>query len=383
MTSRRILCLSFSPIHTDARVLRQLTVLGRYGEVTTLGYGPTPSGATHHLEVPASASSLPQTPVGVLKLALRRHARLELTAPGERAALRLLAGSAPYDLVVANDARALPLAHAIAGTAPVWADLHEWAPDENTTSIPWRLLVKPYMDALCRRYLPRVAATTTVGRAIADLYRERYGVSPVVVRNAGPRRDLAPSPSDGDRIRLVHSGVAVRERNIEALIDATAALDERFTLDLYLMGEGRYVDGLRARAAATPRVTVHPPVRPDEIPSTLNRYDLGVYLLPLRTLNHRLMLPNKFFDFVQARIGIVMSPAEETARLIAEHGLGPLLPDTRVDTLVAALRALGTGDVETFKRNADVAAEKLNSDEDVAAMSGLVERLTAAPTPRS
>jgi hypothetical protein len=379
----RILCMSFSPIHTDARVLRQLAVLARYGEVTTLGYGPAPTGATYHLELSASAASLPQTPVGVVRLGLRRHAALELTAPGERAALRLLAGSKPYDLVVANDARALPLAHTVAGTAPIWADLHEWAPDENTTNIPWRILVKPYMDALCRRYLPHVAAVSTVGRAIAELYRERYGVDPVLVRNAGPKRQLVPTPLDGDRIRLVHSGVAVRERNIEALIDATAALDERFTLDLYLMGEDRYADGLRARAAATPRVTVHPPVRPDEIPSTLNRYDLGVYLLPLRTLNHRLMLPNKFFDFVQARIGIVMSPAEETARLIADHGLGPALPDTRLETLVTTLRDLRAEDVEEYKRNAHIAAPNLSSEEDVAAMSRLVERLIAPPSQRS
>jgi hypothetical protein len=260
--------------------------------------------------------------------------------------------------------------------------LHEWAPEENTTNVPWRILVKPYMDALCRRYLSGVAAVTTVGQSIAELYRQRYGVAPVVVRNAGPRRDLTPSPLDGDRIRLVHSGVAVRERNIEALIDATAALDERFTLDLYLMGEGRYLHSLHRRAAAHPRVTVHPPVRPDEIPATLNRYDLGVYLLPLRTLNHRLMLPNKFFDFVQARIGIVMSPAEETARLIAEHGLGPSLPDTRLETLVSALRSIRTEDLAAYKRNADIAAARLSSEEDLAAMSSLVERLTASPSRR-
>lgn len=40
----RILCVSFSPIHADSRVLRQLEVLREHGEVTTVGYGPAPEG---------------------------------------------------------------------------------------------------------------------------------------------------------------------------------------------------------------------------------------------------------------------------------------------------------------------------------------------------
>ena len=56
---------------------------------------------------------------------------------------------------------------------------------------------------------------------------------------------------------------------------------------------------------------VHPPVTPAELPSSLNAFDVGVYVLPPRTMNHRLMLPNKFFDFVQARLALVFSTAVE------------------------------------------------------------------------
>ncbi len=361
----RILCISFSPISTDARVLRQIAVLAEFGEVTTLGYGPTPPGATAHLEVDRAAASLPQTTGGVLRLALRAHRSVELTAPGERAGRALLADQAPFDLVVANDARALPLAVDVANGAPVWADLHEWAREENTASAAWRLLVAPYMDALCRRYLPRVAAVTTVNQSIAELYRERYGVMPGVVRNAIAEQPLTPSPVEGDQVRLVHSGIAVPERNIEALIDATAALDERFTLDLYLMGdESGHLGQLRRRAEGVPRVSIHPPVPPAELPATLNAYDLGVYLLPIASLNHQLMLPNKFFDFVQARLGVLISPATETSALIAQHDLGPRLTDHSVAGLVSALSALSPDDVRRYKRNAHAAAGALSSAAD-------------------
>lgn len=372
----RILSISFSPLRRDSRVLRQLAILREFGDVTTVGYGEAPDGVANHIEVPLSAASLPQTPGGVARLALHRHHAVELKAPAELSALPQLTGTGPYDLVVANDARALPLAFAVADGAPIWADLHEWAPEENSTILSWRLLVGPYMDALCRRYLPLVTEVTVVGGGIGDLYRERYGIAtPALVRNAGPWQDLTPSPVEPGRIRLVHSGIAVPERNIEALIEAMHVLDDRFSLDLYLVGTPEYLGSLRSLASDSPRITFHDPVHPTALPATLNRYDLGVYLLPLRTRNHRLMLPNKFFDFVQARLGQLISPAEETAALIARHGLGPALPDHSVAGLVAALSPLTDEQVAEFKQHAHDAAHELSSAPDEQTMRSLVARL--------
>lgn len=372
----RILCISFSNIAIDARVLRQLRILAEFGEVTTLGYGEAPEAATTHLRVPDSDASLPQTVAGVTRLALRQHRAVELTAPGERRGAELLTGLEPFDLVVANDARAIPLAVSVARGAPIWADLHEWAKEENTTNLLWRLLVAPYMDALCRRYLGSMAAITTVNQSIAHLYDERYGVLPQVVRNAIAHQNLTPSAVDPTKIRLVHSGVAVPERNIEALIEATAELDERFELDLYLMGDDDgYLGELRAQCASLPRVRIRPPVAPHELPQTLNAYDLGVYLLPIRSLNHQLMLPNKFFDFVQARLGVIISPATETSALIEQYDLGPRLTDHSVSGLVRALSSLSVDDIARYKNNAHEAAAALSSSSDEATMRSIVGQL--------
>lgn len=372
----RILCISFSPLTTDARVLRQLSVLTEFGDVTTIGYGGKPDHAAHHVQIPDTASSLPRTLTGVARLALRLHKRLELTAPGERAALSALDENARFDVVVANDARALPLAFAVSHGAPVLGDLHEWAREENTASVLWRLLIAPYMHALCRRYLSRLSAITTVNASIAALYLAEYGETVDVVRNAIARQDLRPTPVDDGVVRLVHSGIAVPERNIEAIIDAASRLGSRFTLDLYLMGDRNgYLGSLIKRAAPMPNVRVHDPVPPSALPETLNAGDLGVYLLPVKSLNHELMLPNKFFDFVQARVGVVMSPARETSALIREYQLGPQLSGHSIDELVSVLGALSSEEIRTFKQKAHEAADVLNSDEDLATMRRILGTL--------
>ncbi|WDF32397.1 hypothetical protein PTW37_11010 [Arthrobacter agilis] len=347
------------------------------GDVTTLGFGGRPEGAVEHLEIDSTLASLPQTFSGVALLALRRHRRVELAAPAVQAALRLLEGR-HFDVIIANEARALPLAHKVAAGAAIWGDMHEWAPEERTQLLSWRLLVAPHMRYVCRTYLPRTEAVTTVNQSIADLYDQQFGLRTEVVRNSLPDSGLAVSPLDGARIRLVHSGGAVPGRNIESIIEAVRELDDRFTLDLFLVEArdgGRYLAKLKHLAGDSDRITFHPPVAPAALPVTLNAFDIGVYQLPPATTNQRLALPNKFFDFVQARLGLVFGPSEEIARLIREHDLGRVTADFAAGSLTAALRDLTPEQVAEFKTNADRAASILSSEADEAVTRGILRRL--------
>ena len=179
----------------------------------------------------------------------------------------------------------------------------------------------------------------------------------------------------------MHSGGAVPGRNLEVLIEATLRLDERFSLDFFLIGArdgGRYLARLKALAGGSPRVVFHPAVAPHELPATLNAYDVGIYAIPPKTSNHRFMLPNKFFDFVQARLGIVFGPTVETTALIKKYHLGIVTADFTVEAMVAALTSLTPARVTEFKRNANAAAPQLSSTEDESVQRGIVTRLLAA-----
>ncbi|MGF2948492.1 hypothetical protein ACQUSX_04465 [Microbacterium sp. YY-02] len=380
MDRPRILCVSFSDIRSDARVLRQLEVLARHGEVTTLSYGDRPDSASDHLSIPADLPSLPQTLFGVVRLALRRFASVAMEAPAVKAARDLLLGR-EFDIVVANEARALPLAFEVAGSPKVWCDLHEWAPAERTHVLSWRLLVAPFMTWVCAQYLPRVDAATTVNTSIAQMYEQQFGVHCDIVRNAvAYRPDLRPTPP-GECIRLVHSGGAVPGRNLEAIIDAVDLLGDGYTLDLYLVQSRQaesYWKQLVARIASSPRTRLHAAVTPEELPATLNPHDLGVYALPPHTPNHRLMLPNKFFDFVQARLGFVFGPSVETDRLIMENGLGVIATGYKASDLADAIRGLTAEQIKGFKSATDAVALRLSSEADVLMEEQILSRLTAA-----
>lgn len=381
-----ILVISLSPIARDARVLREISALQECGEVVSLGYGPTPPGVAHHLEIPQSLPSLPQTIPGVLRLALRRWKAVELGAPAAAYGARLVREYCErtghrFGLVVANDARALPLADAVRGDAPVWGDMHEWAPEERTHILSWRLLVAPFMDYLCRVYLPRCGAVSTVGPRIADLYRERYGVTTDVVRNAAAFADLRPSPAAPDGIiRLVHSGAAVYGRALERTIDAVIEGPEHLELALYLVpgGDGgKYLQQLKDRAAKCDRISFPDPVPATDLPRVLNEYDVGVFWIPPVTTNARLTLPNKIFDFIQARLAVAVGPTVEMAELVRSYDLGWVSDGYEVSDIVSTLAALSPQDIAERKRAADRAAHELSFEHEARVIARIARELIA------
>ena len=210
--------------------------------------------------------------------------------------------------------------------------------------------------------------------------RNEFGVDADIVRNAiAYRADLAPTPVRDDVVRFVHSGGAVPGRNIEAIIDAVDELGDGYTLDLYLIPSrdgGAYWRGLQEQIASSAATTLHDPVPPERLPDVLNAYDLGVFLLPPLTPNHRHMLPNKFFDFVQARLGLVFGTSVETDRIIAEFQLGVVTEDYGAHDIVSAVRRLSREEIGQFKRNTDTAAETLSSQSDIATERDIPRRLS-------
>lgn len=380
MTRPSLLVLSFSPIAADARVLKQVRLFAERYDVTTCGYGPAPEGVVRHLQVPDDAVYWRKDPLALLTF---RH-RAVLARNAAIAAARPLLEGLTFDVVLADDVDAVPLAVEIAprlasGRAAVHADLHEYAPAQNEELLRWRLFVAPYVRWLLRRYVTQAASVTTVAPGIAEAYRREYGLDAGVVVNAAPYAEREPGPV-GDPLRLVHTGAGLRGRRLEIMIDAVRLTRADVTLDLVLTpNDPEYVAELRTRAASVPGVTVHDPVPYADVDRVLARHDVGVFVLPPVNRNYANALPNKLFDFVQARLGIIVGPGPEMARLVREHGLGAVASDNTAEALAAALDDVTPDDVARWKAASHAAARALSAEEQSGAWERAVDAIAAAP----
>lgn len=357
----RVAIISFSPLNRDPRILKQLALLRGEHEVTTVGYEEAPIGVTRHIRVPDEFAiwQYPRLPVVLHRYRAAYEGNPAIAFVRER----LHPGA--YDAVVANDVDAAGLA--------VWAkprhgfhlDLHEFAPEQNSEMWRFRAFVAPFLRWQLRSFAVRAASTTTVGPTIAERYRTEFGLDPGVVMNAAPLRDLKPHATT-EIIRLVHVGAALPNRRLETMIvgagDAARA-GAPVTLDIHLIpNHPSYVSDLADLAEQYPSVALHPPVPHAELIATLARYDVGVHLLAPTNYNNAMALPNKLFDFVQARLGVVTGPSPEMARIVDAHDLGVVTADFTAASLAEALQTLTPASVDRFKWAAARAAPALSAE---------------------
>jgi len=351
----RVLVISFSDLASDPRVDRQIAALCGRHEVIAAGLAP-PSHDAEFVDITTPRLGLGAGGMGIARLAAHRFESAYWRHPKNREVLRRLRGMAA-DVVLANDIPTLPIAVSLG--LPVVLDAHEFAPEEFSNRRWWRTLIRPYVDWQCRRYLPEVEAVTTVGKEIADAYERCYGVRPTLVSNAPPYADLSPSAVEPP-VRVLHHGAAVRGRGLEEMLRLTELLDDRFTVDFVLVeGSPGFRNELIARAKDNPRARFPSPVAMRELVSMANAYDIGMFLLPPTNLNWCYALPNKFFEFIQARLAVAIGPSPEMAAIVTRYGCGVVAADFSPEALAAELNSLDTTQIAAFKRASHAAAADL------------------------
>lgn len=380
MGDDRILIVCFTDLERDPRVNRQIRFLSERYPVTAAGLADPCVEGVSFIPLDAAPKPFLRRAAGALRLAARRYEAYYWRRSDVRLCLERLRGNGA-SVILANDIDTLPVALASAGEkTAVWYDAHEYAPLEFEEDLVFRLLHKPYRSYLCNRYIPRASAMMTVCDSISEVYERDTGVRPEVVWNAPDFEELTPSEPDrsGKVIRLVHHGGAQRSRGIEGMIRMMRHLDGRFELNLVLVGNDRgYMDELRSLAGDDRRIRFLEPVPMRDLSGFLNRFDVGVYILKPTNFNNRHALPNKFFEFVQARLAVAIGPSPEMARLVGRHDLGMVADDFEPETLARLLSSLDLERLMSYKRNAHAAAATLSADSTRRKLIETADRLIA------
>ncbi|BDZ53750.1 hypothetical protein GCM10025870_08230 [Agromyces marinus] len=278
-------------------------------------------------------------------------------------------GAERYDLVICNEVEMLPwcLEHLDDLLAPggrLHVDLHEFAPSQNTGAIH-SLLFKRFRLWLASFVGDsRIGSRTVVSPGIAGLYSEYADVeAPTVIRNTVAFAEGTPSPVDPGRIKLIYHGVAARARGLDLLIDAMHEVESRFTLELMLIGPAETIKALKGKAAPLgSRVGFRDPVPMEQLPEVLNAYDLEVIFYPPIAENLRFALPNKFFEALQARVGVIVGDSPDMVSLVRAHGNGEVVTGWTAADLARGINAMDADRVREIKAATDAAARELSAE---------------------
>lgn len=357
-----ICIIAFSTIRNDARVLRQIKYLSPHHDLSVVGYGapeeewaaqgaiqwyPVDTPDSSSLE--SSCSRIWRRLLNSLILILGRcrpsfYERWYWSKQHNRQAFEY-AIKTHCDALLANNWDVLPVAVEAATRtgARVVFDSHEYAPLEFENRRYWKLLFRPAIVYFMKKYALQVDASVTVAPVISERYKKEFGLNAIVILNAPKNRSLATRMPDFDHIRLVHHGVAIRNRKLEKLIETLALCDRRFSLHMILVdNDPGYIEELRKLANdLTPgRVMFHKPIPPEEIVIKISEYDIGFCFIAPTNFNYLISLPNKFFDYIMAGLAVCIGPSPSMAEMVHRYGLGWVGPSFEPQDLADTLNRI-------------------------------------------
>lgn len=403
---KRICIVAFSPTAMDARVQREARALSKYHDVTVAGFGRSPfvndKTAIQWFELLLND---PDREIPLRKQKMRLWLsklfpslleKYMLETPHFRHAWHMVQAS-NFDLIYCNDVDTILLGITAKRDNPqtkIILDLHEYPTRElesadGRESHEWLKIRKPLVTGLMKNFSPLADATLTVVDSFVPLFTEEFGMrKPTVIYNAPDFVPLPPrKPSDGRKVRLIHHGACSPFRKLELMIQMMAWLDDRFTLDFMLVGnDAAYLSYLHSEAAKLRpgRVSFRPPVAPGDIVTTIAEYDIGIFLLLPDIFNYYHALPNKFFDFIAAGLGVAVGPTPAMAKIAREHQVGWVSDDFDPHTFANMLNRLTPEDIAACQAASFKLRETLNAETEMKKLVSFVNQVldprASAPT---
>lgn len=344
LTGKRILVAVLSDVAHASRANRLIRFLQSIDCELHVLSGDESLLQCHHHRIEAKRGRVKQAVCLAQLLAARFESYL-----GGRWCIDIPSGD--FHTVICHDLLLLPMLKKQVSYQRLIVDLREFYPLQFEHQWWWRLTFGKLSHYLCQNYLSNEDANRTVSWGLRDLYTDSYGIDTAIAPSYAEFHDLSPAPVDQDSIKLVHHGNATANRRIEDMIEMMAYLDHSYTLDFYLVDkDARYLESLKRLAADDGRIIFQPPIQYQDIVPVLNGYDVGLCFFPETTTNLKHSLPNKFFEFSQARLAVLCSPLAEMRRRAAWDSsirVAALATPEAYADCVRELRAEDIGELKT------------------------------------
>jgi len=363
----KILILTIRPLHNGPRIIREINALNSNCEIVTVGLTkPQIDGVGFH-DITKVRYSIIDRFIRKLYRYIFRGQIPKFDLPIMR---RYVGKMIKYEnpaVVIVHDPEFLPQLSGLKRTYgfKLVYNAHEYHPLQFDSIDYWLKTAGKYYYWIYKEFLDNVDLMINVCEGIANKCKQEFGKDSIVIPNACTYYEhIEPViNTKNDRIHIIHHGNAIRARKIEYMIEAVKKLGERFSLDLILVPrDANYIAELRAKAKSAKNINFLEPVRFDEIVPLLNNYDVGLFNLPPYTFNYKYALPNKIFEFIQARLCLVISNSTEMKKVVEEHKLGLVSNGHSVEDLVDCLDQLDKVKIEEYKKNADNAAKSLSAE---------------------
>lgn len=209
--------------------------------------------------------------------------------------------------------------------------------------------------------IPKINYKYTVSNSIADYYKETYNTSFEVIRNVPMKKVDLRNLKSAISLRknaLIYQGALNKGRGLELIIKTMLYLDNVY---LYIIGDGDLANELKLlvqQLKLAEKIFFLGKIAPNDLQNFTSQAAIGISFEEDLGLNYRYALPNKLFDYIQAKIPVLVSNLIEMKQLVTEYKIGEII-DNRNPKVIAKMVELMLEKRNSYQEYLEIAAEEL------------------------
>jgi len=170
----------------------------------------------------------------------------------------------------------------------------------------------------------------TVSTSISDWYFKKYGVKSLVIKNFPNQKNVAFEESTSKYI--IYQGALNKGRGLLALLEAMQVID----ITLKIVGKGPFTLKIKEKISQLKlekKVELLGEIDPEELFSITQKATLGISLEEDLGLSYRYSLPNKLFDYIQAKTPVLATYLPEIKDIVETYNIGEVIENHSPETI--------------------------------------------------
>lgn len=300
-----------------------------------------------------------------------------LYTPNRKIIPNLLDSLPPQDMLIVEDITLLPFACAYKKahkTCKILIDLREFYPLEYENDEKWLQGLGRFFLYLCETYLPCVDVAISVSEGLCERYKNDFNLPCSLFYSLPPFFDYTPTLANKKEIKILYHGFISPDRSSMELLDlARLLINTPYKLyAMVLSNQKGFLESFCANAHEMSSLEIVPPVCLEEIIPQSTQYDIGLIPFKPTTFNLAHCMPNKLFEYIQARLAIVSTPLYDVENFIRAHSCGIIAKGFESTHIADVFSCLSYKDIDSYKISAHKAAQKWHLGENLKVLKQLL-----------
>ena len=205
----------------------------------------------------------------------------------------------------------------------------------------------------------------SVSHAAADYLKKKYNIQKIlVVTNCVSEKSIIRNANKKYPLQVLNHGQFYEGRGYDILADVAPLIKDLSDVQIALRGFGKLEQSIRNKVEENhiDNLVFEPPVKVYELIPKAAEAWVGVAITEAISLNFKLSVSNKLFEYAAAGLPVIMSDIPEHRYLNEKYRFGVILKSNSPQDVADAIRLLHDDKnlYNSCKTNAIVLAEQVN-----------------------